>query len=1051
MNKQLFNINRLLIVLLSFNSFMYLFAQNPSIPVLANEPSIQSPNASNLGRFGEIPVSPFNGTPQISIPLTKIINGDVIIPISLYYNAEGCRPDEHPTWVGLNWSLNAGGVIKRHVNGTFDEYKRRGYNLNPDSYYDSYSELSESGWADEKSLDHFPDDDRAPDEFSFSFNGISGSFMLNDKGNWVVRSKNNLNLRIEHEVQEEYQLDYPDGRSTTVPRAFVRFTLTTGDGFIYIFGRESEAIEFSQPALPVMGMSNCTVSPNPGYKPIDYTNGIPAPTYDGHAERRNIQASSWHLSEIISPTGRKVKFYYDTDLSFKQMTYSEMSFTNQTPNPNRECIFFNDVNQTRKFLIKSSYLTKIETNNQIVCTFSKSPSLELDWKVRLKSNLLKEYFPGYKYYNGSEIIYMPNWQYHKLDFIELKSSDQTINKISFDYIEKPSERLKLKSVNFISPIEGEKGYNYKIDYNDTLLPKYNSGLDDHWGFYNGRNFWNGDIKHIAQPIIYSQDITSYYDSREPDVNLMQAEIIKKITYPTGGYTEFIFEPHDYSKTIEYGLNVKLNTGIDNKIAGGLRIKKIATYSSSTDEPIIKEYYYIKDYLNGGALSTGILAGKPVYFEQGCGGASDGSVTEPGDCTGYTKFSSSPLNYLNTTNGNHITYSEVVEKIIGSGYSVYTYTNHDNGYLDRPAINQFSYSGNAFFNAAQHNINRHLYKAYGKLDFERGQVKNIKYFDKDKNLLKETINYYNQNSERYNTYVRSKQVMLDPFSKTTFVSACPIYYFYPYLEKSTVKDYTKLDKEIIKTTNYFYDNPTNFLLTRTETSTSKEDLLKTKIYYPDDIVNPNSLGDESLNSLEMSAINNLKLQNRVVEPIQVETYYNNTIVSKQRTNYVIWDNDIISPKNIKTANGSDTLQTEIIYKSYDDNGNPLEVSKIEGSSTVYIWGYNNEYPIAKLENATYIQVSPYVANLKTKSDEDNDRTYGSLGKEGILREALNNLRDAIPNALVTTYTYDPSVGITSKTDPRGYTMYYEYDTFNRLEYVRDDAGKLISENKYGYKN
>jgi YD repeat-containing protein len=53
-------------------------------------------------------------------------------------------------------------------------------------------------------------------------------------------------------------------------------------------------------------------------------------------------------------------------------------------------------------------------------------------------------------------------------------------------------------------------------------------------------------------------------------------------------------------------------------------------------------------------------------------------------------------------------------------------------------------------------------------------------------------------------------------------------------------------------------------------------------------------------------------------------------------------------------------------------------------------------------------------------------------------------------MVTTYTYDPLIGVTSITDPKDYTVYYEYDDFNRLKQVKDADGKILSENEYNYK-
>ena len=54
------------------------------------------------------------------------------------------------------------------------------------------------------------------------------------------------------------------------------------------------------------------------------------------------------------------------------------------------------------------------------------------------------------------------------------------------------------------------------------------------------------------------------------------------------------------------------------------------------------------------------------------------------------------------------------------------------------------------------------------------------------------------------------------------------------------------------------------------------------------------------------------------------------------------------------------------------------------------------------------------------------------------------------SMVTTYTYDPLIGITSATDPRGYTTYYDYDGFGRLNQVKDADGHILSANEYNYK-
>ncbi|CAD0002216.1 hypothetical protein [Flavobacterium salmonis] len=584
------------------------FSQISQVTSYADAPSMQSPNANTLGRFGDIPVSLFNGTTNINIPLTEIKNGSISVPISLVYNSEGCRPDQHPTWVGLNWSLQAGGVITRTANGNFDECVDID-NGTQYSYYDIFTSLSTPNWSN---LVQMGMGDLSPDEFSFSVGNISGKFMLNHEGKWIVQSKNNLNLKVVHEIQTNYSV-YLGSESVIVPRSYTKFILITGDGTKYIFGDKPDAIEFSLPHFPrEIGIDNL---------------GDPVSS-DTRGWKNSLQASTWHLSEIISPSGNHVTFSYTTDFSFQQVTYSQIS--NGLLCGTANFLYVEAINDTRKYLIKSAYLDKIETDNGLICKFSKSISNELKWIPQASS--IPHVFirqPSYLF------------RYYKLDALELKVNSKTTKKIALGYIEKSTERLKLNKVEFLSLSGDQKESIYRMEYNNKPLPVYNSGHEDHWGFYNGKNYWETrSATSYTMP-----NIAEYYESREADPNFMDAEIIKRIIYPTGGYSEFSFEPHTYSKIIKQSPTIILNTLTTNKIAGGLRIKKIETYDSFSNVPQVKEYFYNTDYINGGMLSSGVLSGEPIYQETLVNNL-------------IYKFSSSPLLYLNSTNGNHITSSKV---------------------------------------------------------------------------------------------------------------------------------------------------------------------------------------------------------------------------------------------------------------------------------------------------------------------------------------------------------------------------------------------------------
>jgi YD repeat-containing protein len=56
-----------------------------------------------------------------------------------------------------------------------------------------------------------------------------------------------------------------------------------------------------------------------------------------------------------------------------------------------------------------------------------------------------------------------------------------------------------------------------------------------------------------------------------------------------------------------------------------------------------------------------------------------------------------------------------------------------------------------------------------------------------------------------------------------------------------------------------------------------------------------------------------------------------------------------------------------------------------------------------------------------------------------------------SAMMTTYIYDPLIGIRSYTDENEVTTYYEYDTFGRLIRIKDQNGNVLKEYKYNYAN
>src|SRR5690606_12120775 len=85
-----------------------------------------SPEAAQLGKYVESPVSYYNGTADISIPIFEFTVDGVTVPISLSYHSKGIQVGEIASRVGMGWTLSAGGAVTRQTRGIEDEHNGLG-------------------------------------------------------------------------------------------------------------------------------------------------------------------------------------------------------------------------------------------------------------------------------------------------------------------------------------------------------------------------------------------------------------------------------------------------------------------------------------------------------------------------------------------------------------------------------------------------------------------------------------------------------------------------------------------------------------------------------------------------------------------------------------------------------------------------------------------------------------------------------------------------------------------------------------------------------------
>jgi hypothetical protein len=336
--------------------------------------------------------------------------------------------------------------------------------------------------------------------------------------------------------------------------------------------------------------------------------------------------------------------------------------------------------------------------------------------------------------------------------------------------------------------------------------------------------------------------------------------------------------------------------------------------------------------------------------------------------------------------------------------------------------------------------------------------------KEENIYEFKNSSYNKIRENVYDYDLSKNYMLKSF---VYRQNYPIPPYFPtpegYIDNISIAEYynhygeakmTQLNKEEIVNANSLYTITTNQYANQ-----SHYQLTSQKTTFPDQ-----SYQTTDYQYAEEKGNTYLKGKNMVGIPLETQTTktVNGTTktISKTETFYPLDQPDAnnstsglplpksVSALDILTGN----LSTEVIYDKYDAIGNLQQYTTKSGVSTTIIWGYNNTQPIAKIEGAKYSQVSAYITNIVSKSDADS--TSGTLASEQDLIDALDlfHQKSELAGFQITTYSYDPLIGVKSITPPSGIRQIYIYDTANRLKEVREQSktGNLLKEYQYHYK-
>ena len=168
--------------------------------------------------------------------------------------------------------------------------------------------------------------------------------------------------------------------------------------------------------------------------------------------------------------------------------------------------------------------------------------------------------------------------------------------------------------------------------------------------------------------------------------------------------------------------------------------------------------------------------------------------------------------------------------------------------------------------------------------------------------------------------------------------------------------------------------------------------------------------------------------------------------RRRRNHIVYAyNDKGKISSVEEYGGNSEMIGYEHFSGFDRYGNPTCSETIDGLKTTYIWGYWGKYPVAVIDNASPEEVSAILGSELYMLSDNGEKMI----------EQVDALRELLPEAMVTTYTWIPLVGMAKVTDPSGTSTSFSYDNSNRLlsETFRRDGGRreLIKSYKYNILN
>jgi hypothetical protein len=585
------------------------------------------------------------------------------------------------------------------------------------------------------------------------------------------------------------------------------------------------------------------------------------------------------------------------------------------------------------------------------------------------------------------------------------------------------ERLRLDSLKVTGSISTNDKITHKFSYNSMPLPGRLSFQRDWWGYYNGAA---GNANLI--PPVHIQEGTGYFDfftsnNREVNPYYTQAGILNRIDYPTGGYTEFEYEPNKYQD------------GTGEKLAGGLRIKQIRSFTDAGIPAFKKTLVYPYGQVNIGPGFSYLNQVQTITrFVELFGGPPDAPLCPPlggWESIVLNSVSANPVISMTDYDGNSIFYNNVTEydgdAVTNNGNTEYNYNNFSDNVVN------YVPPGKTF---KENNL------------WRRSQLLSKYVRDKNNVLLNSVVNTY---TDVQNTLFQDAGLLVGTgfqahayscvgipsncgYPSCTPSSLVPKYNITNYAIRTGLRkllstteytyNQTNPANSLTKTINYTYSPSNNEPSLVTTTNSKGETISLNSVYASDYILLPVT------GSNEVEGIKNLKNNNIITTPVEVYLQVQAPGSPVKTTAANISQFDPLSPLQTESfflesrlpltdftpsVVNATVLSKDARYASrlkfllYDSRNNLLQQQKTNDVLTSYIWDYLSAYPVAEVQSAAYSDI----AYTSFEADGKGNWTYtgtpvaDATAPTGKVAYTLNGSNNITKTGLNTATTYTVS--------------------------------------------